>query len=90
MEHMISLNEEKLSERSFNRKEFDWITRRFVSIGYYALLASNQVIPKKNDIDESIDWYPIKNLPPMIMDHHEIVERAGNATPESRPEIDCL
>jgi len=76
LERMISLNEEKLGEHLFNRKEFDWITKRFVSIGYYALVDINKVIPQKNEIDESIDWYDIKSLPPMIMDHREIVESA--------------
>lgn len=76
LERMISLNEEKLGDERFDGKEFDWVTRRFVSIGYYALVDIDKVVPKKNDIDESIDWYSIKGLPSMIMDHHEIVEKA--------------
>ena len=79
LERMMSLNEDKLGERLFNRKEFDWITRRFVSIGYYALVDISKVTPQKNDIDESIDWYPIGALPPMIMDHHDIVAGALEA-----------
>jgi 8-oxo-dGTP diphosphatase len=76
LERMMSLNEDKLGSKLFNRKEFEWVTRRFISIGYYALVDINKVVPQKNDMDESIDWYPIKDLPPMIMDHHEIVEKA--------------
>ncbi|GHB83609.1 NUDIX hydrolase [Persicitalea jodogahamensis] len=76
LERMMSLNEGKLGSKMLNRKEFEWVTRRFVSIGYYALVDINKVVPQKNDMDESIDWYPIKDLPPMIMDHHEIVEKA--------------
>lgn len=76
LERLIALNADKLGERQFNRKEFDWMTRRFVSIGYYALVDINKVIPKKNDIDESIGWYPIKHVPTMIMDHNQIVDDA--------------
>lgn len=76
LERMISLNEDRFGDQLFNRKEFDWVTKRFVSIGYYALVDINKVIPQKNEIDESIGWYDIRNLPPMIMDHHEIVENA--------------
>lgn len=76
LERMISLNEDKFGEQLFNRQEFDWVTKRFVSIGYYALVDINKVIPQKNEIDQTIDWYDIKTLPPMIMDHHEIVASA--------------
>ena len=75
-ERIVQLNQDKLSDEQFNRKEFEWISRRFVSIGYYALVDINKVVPQKNDIDESIAWYDIKELPPMIMDHTEIVEQA--------------
>ncbi|RIV23967.1 NUDIX hydrolase [Fibrisoma montanum] len=76
MGRLVELNREKFDSHLFNRKEFEWLTRRFVSIGYYALVDINKVVPRKNDIDESIDWYPIKALPTMIMDHNEIVEKA--------------
>lgn len=76
MERLVALNQEKLGEKQFNRKEFEWITRRFISIGYYALVDINKVVPRKNEIDASIDWYTIKELPPMIMDHNQIVEKA--------------
>ena len=58
------------------RKEYDWFTRRFVSIGYYALVDINRVIPRKNEVDQSIEWYDVNRLPPMIMDHNAIVAKA--------------
>jgi 8-oxo-dGTP diphosphatase len=36
----------------------------------------NRVIPLKSDVDQSIDWYDINRLPPMIMDHNAIVAKA--------------
>ena len=76
LERLIEFNHENSKEKPFNRKEFEWMTRRFISIGYYALVDINEVVPNKHDIDESIEWYNIKDLPSMIMDHNQIVEQA--------------
>ncbi|WP_247236502.1 NrtR DNA-binding winged helix domain-containing protein [Telluribacter sp. SYSU D00476] len=76
LERLIELNKDKLGDDQFNRKEFEWFTRRFVSIGYYALVDINKVTPQQNEIDESIGWYDIRHLPSLILDHHEIVARA--------------
>lgn len=48
---------------------------RIVSIGYYALVDFEKVIPQKIDLDESCDWYDIKELPTMIFDHQEMVHK---------------
>ncbi|MVM33739.1 NUDIX domain-containing protein [Spirosoma sp. HMF4905] len=76
LERLIELNAEKLGDRRFNRKEYDWFTRRFISIGFYALVDISQVRLQKIELDESIGWYSIKELPLMVMDHNEIVESA--------------
>jgi 8-oxo-dGTP diphosphatase len=76
LQQMIDLNPEKLGQKQNAQREFEWVTKRFVSIGYYALVDINKVIPQKIELDESIHWYSIKNLPPMIMDHNQIVEEA--------------
>lgn len=59
--------------------EVEWLTRRFVSIGYYALVDINKVTPVKGDFDESVEWYPVRDLPAMILDHKSIVEAALEA-----------
>jgi hypothetical protein len=59
--------------------EVKWLTRRFVSIGYYALVDIQKVTPIRADVDVSIDWYPIKELPEMILDHEKIVAGALQA-----------
>ncbi|WP_255699631.1 MULTISPECIES: NUDIX hydrolase [Dyadobacter] len=76
MTKLIELNPQLLSENGQYGKEFNWFTKRFVSIGYYALVDLNQVVPEKTDLDSSIDWYNIKELPEMIIDHNEIVTKA--------------
>lgn len=76
LKRLIELNPESFGDKKSYKKEYDWFTKRFVSVGYYALVDINKVIPEKIDFDESIEWYDIKNLPTMIMDHKEIVEKA--------------
>jgi 8-oxo-dGTP diphosphatase len=73
---MSTLKEEIMKEFAFNENALDWLTKRFVSIGYYALVDINKVNPQKSAFDESISWYNIKDLPKMIMDHNEMVTYA--------------
>jgi ADP-ribose pyrophosphatase YjhB (NUDIX family) len=72
---LIELNPDKLNELQ-DKNDYDWVTKRFISIGYYALVDINKVIPQKNSIDESINWYNINELPTLIIDHNDIVAEA--------------
>ena len=36
----------------------------------------DNVIPKPDDLSDSIEWYDYEQLPKMMMDHNEIVEKA--------------
>jgi 8-oxo-dGTP diphosphatase len=81
LDRLLELNPELVEftetiSEGLGRKEYDWFTRRFVSIGYYALVDMNRVIPQKNEVDQLIEWYDVKRLPPMIMDHNSIVANA--------------
>jgi ADP-ribose pyrophosphatase YjhB (NUDIX family) len=78
LERLIELNTDTLGDGRFNQKELAWITRRFVSIGYYALVDINKVVPRRNTVDMLIDWYPLNELPTMIMEHNEMVAQALN------------
>ena len=53
-----------------------WIFRRFVSIGYYALVDFTEVIAKPGELDEICNWFDIKHLPDMAFDHSEIIRKA--------------
>jgi 8-oxo-dGTP diphosphatase len=57
----------------------DWITSRFVCIGFYALVEINQVNPQVGEFDERIEWRSIKDIPEMIHDHNEILTFALDA-----------
>ena len=53
-----------------------WLLDRFISIAYYALINYEMVELKPDELSDSINWYPIDNLPPLIQDHREIVDKA--------------
>ena len=53
--------------------EGHWLLDRFISVSYYALINYLEVDPKPDQLSDSIDWYPLDRLPPLIQDHHRIV-----------------
>ncbi|SOE20321.1 ADP-ribose pyrophosphatase YjhB, NUDIX family [Spirosomataceae bacterium TFI 002] len=58
---------------SFNSEDLQWLTQRFISIGFYALVDINKVEPQKGEFDEIVKWVDIKELPSLIMDHNDMV-----------------
>ena len=75
MDRLLALNPNSLDDQT-KRREYEWFTRRFIGIGYYALVDLNKVVAQKNEIDESIEWYDINAIPQLIMDHNELVDEA--------------
>jgi len=62
-----------LSSGAIDASALAFLSKRIVSIGYYALVDINKVTPQKIAMDESIDWIHVQELPKMIIDHQEIV-----------------
>lgn len=55
----------------------DWIKMRFVTIGYYALVEYSKVEkPKPDHSSESCSWFPITELPNLMIDHLDILTHA--------------
>jgi len=54
----------------------NWLLDRFISVAYYALINYNSVEPKPDELSDSINWYAVDKLPPLMMDHGKIVEKA--------------
>ena len=53
-----------------------WLLGRFVSVAYYALINFEKVVPKPDPLSDGIDWYALDELPPLMMDHKTIIEKA--------------
>lgn len=61
------------------KEDFDWFVRRFVSIGFYALVDMRKVKPQISSLDEKMEWMPLGDLPPIILDGPEIIQKALEA-----------
>ncbi|WP_336514648.1 NUDIX hydrolase [Pollutibacter soli] len=55
-----------------------WMLGRFVTVAYYALINYKNVQPKPDVLSDSCTWYSLNELPLLILDHKEIVEKALN------------
>jgi 8-oxo-dGTP diphosphatase len=77
-QNIINQNKEFFENEAINysKEVFDWITSRFISLGYYALVDINKVTPAKTELDESMEWYNIHEIPNMMMDHKEMIDIA--------------
>lgn len=77
LENIFEQNREHFAgEIKLTQEEIDWLSSRFISLGYYALVDINKVTPTKSDLDESMEWNSIHELPNLMMDHAEMVKTA--------------
>ncbi len=53
-----------------------WCKQRFITIGYYALVEYSKVTPTPDKFSKSCQWYPVTELPDLLLDHNEIVHQA--------------
>jgi len=76
MKQVMEIIKDGIGDTSVLAKDLQWLQRRFLSIGYYALVDIHQVVPLCSELDETCEWYDIKDLPPMAFDHSDIVQKA--------------
>lgn len=53
-----------------------WLIQRFVTIGYYALVDFLEARQNKESLTENSEWIDLSNLPPLILDHRKILDKA--------------
>ncbi|MBD0851783.1 NUDIX hydrolase [Maribacter arenosus] len=63
---------------SFDLDTNKWMLDRFISVAYYALINYDKVTLKPDLLSDSINWYAIDELPPLMMDHEKMVDKALN------------
>src|SRR5438046_473097 len=54
----------------------NWMTARFVSIGYYAIVEYSKVAPTADAFSEKCIWCDIDEVPSLLFDHNEMIEQA--------------
>ena len=73
------------SEETFKDFPDDlWHKKRFISVGYYALVNHKDVSPIGDELSESCDWIILDELESqnITMDHKQIIEKALNTIRE--------
>lgn len=65
-----------LLANNFAIDEKSWVFKRFVSVGYYALVDFSKVNTKIGIYDEACEWHDIHQLPNLAFDHAEITLKA--------------
>ena len=53
-----------------------WLLKRFVSVGYYALINFKKAVPRPDFMSDRCEWYDLENLPSLMQDHQTIVKKA--------------
>ncbi len=53
-----------------------WVNKRFISIGYYALVEFSKVNPQPDILSTECRWWDINKVPALIYDHKEIIKKA--------------
>ncbi|MEA5137711.1 NUDIX hydrolase [Arcicella rigui] len=53
-----------------------YLMKRFLSIGYYALIDFTKATPSPDALSNTCEWYDIDTIPTLIYDHSEMVKKA--------------
>ncbi|BFM43486.1 NUDIX domain-containing protein [Flavobacterium sp. CFS9] len=65
-----------LDHYNIPREDGKWFIQRFITIGYYALIDFLKAVPQKENSQEIIEWIDHKEVPELILDHREILDKA--------------
>lgn len=53
-----------------------WLLKRFITVGYYALVDFTQAIPTPDAMSDTCTWYDLNALPELMQDHALIIKKA--------------
>lgn len=54
----------------------NWFSQRFITTGYFALVNFNETNPKPDFMSKKFEWVAINDLPELMRDHSEIIQKA--------------
>jgi 8-oxo-dGTP diphosphatase len=67
---------ESLLKGGFTKNDLEWLTSRFVTVGFYALVDYLRVVPSPDIFSESCSWKDLKDIGILMMDHNQILHSA--------------
>jgi hypothetical protein len=57
-----------------SNEDLKWLSLRYISIGYYALVDYSKVLVTTNDISDESAWMEVDQIPALFLDHNEIIK----------------
>lgn len=69
-------NKSILEKDGFENGQGDWLTERFITVGYYALVDFSKVELAIDYSSEICEWQDLTSIPSLIMDHSCILKTA--------------
>jgi len=54
----------------------NWTTKRFLTVGLYALVEFSKVVPRPNVLSDYCEWWDIHKIGDLILDHNKILNKA--------------
>ncbi len=73
--HDTSFFEGIMKARRLKPTTDHFLLRRFISIGYYALVDFTKAVPAADLLADECKWHDLNKLPPLIQDHHQIIKK---------------
>lgn len=67
-----------MAARGIAAHENHWLLHRFITVGYYALIDFTKAVPNPDLLADSCGWYSLASLPPLMLDHQAIIQKALN------------
>lgn len=68
--------EATLRRLGMSETDLKWLSARFITVGFYALVDYSNVVPAPDVFSLSCEWKEIGQTGPLIMDHFEILQKA--------------
>jgi hypothetical protein len=53
-----------------------WLTQRFITVGFYALVEFSKVSPRADMFSEEARWWDVDSVPKLFLDHNDIFSKA--------------
>lgn len=69
-------NEKLLENSPMGPSAKVFFMQRFITVGYYALVDFSNAVPRPDDISDDCRWWNLHAVPPLIIDHTEILHKA--------------
>jgi len=66
----------RLQRHSIQVTRKNFLMKRFVTVGFYALVDFVSVNPMPDSLSETCTWWDLHSLPKLIMDHGKILDKA--------------